>query len=622
MTAVRKSQVQQDWLFGVTNSALGRRWRLVSAPEDRIAALKDDLHIDHTLAYLLAARGYTPETGKIFLEPRLRDQMPDPLIFKDMGVAVDRLERAAKTGELIGGIVDYDVDGQTAAAIFARYCRLLSKYAPQYDMRFRYTSPDRLEEGYGPNVEIVRQLKEDGAQLLLTADCGVVAHSSIDEAIRLGIDTIVTDHHMQSGDLPKALAVINPNRLDEIDNPHKYLCGAALVFMLVVALNRKLGNPVPSSEMLALTDLVALATVADVVPLVGLNRAFVTTGLRQMQLRQNAGLTALCDVASLTETVSVRDLGFALGPRVNASGRIGDYTLGTKLLACDNPDDAILLAQELDRYNTMRKDMQAKIFDAALPEARMQAEQGAKCIIVAHEDWHPGVIGIVAGKIKEELELPAFVIGSYKGRWTGSGRSIPGVNLGHHIHHAVDAGLLVKGGGHAMAGGLTIDPARLDDFRTYMDTEVGRDILLAGGRPPYDVHALVSLGALTPDFVGNLDRLAPFGQGNVSPRLALNAVSVIGVRLIGKNSDTITCELVDEGRNRIKALAFGAASQPHGQALIEANRTQSLLHVVGDAKLDTYAGRTKATLYVSDVAWPDERSVAPAKPHIRLKPSA
>lgn len=613
---------ENNYLFGVETSTLGRRWQLISAPDEAVQALKHALDIPHTAAYLMAARGYTPETGEAFLRPSLREQMPDPLIFKDMDVAVERLVRAAKAGERVGGIVDYDVDGQTAAAIFTRYSRLLSQHAPQYSLPFHYASPDRLEEGYGPNVELVRRLKEEGAELLLTADCGVVAHSSIDEAIRLGIDTIVTDHHMQSGELPKALAVINPNRIDEVDNPHKYLCGAALVFMMCVALNRALGNPVPSKDMLALTDLVALATVADVVPLIGLNRAFVSTGMKQMGLRQNVGLSALCDVASVGEEIGVRDLGFALGPRINASGRLGDYTLGAKLMACDSRDDAILLAQELDRYNTMRKDEQAKIFEAALPQARAQAEAGARCIIVANEEWHPGVIGIVAGKIKEELELPAFVIGAYKGRFTGSGRSIAGVNIGHHIHHAVDAGLLLKGGGHAMAGGIGIDMARLEDFRSFINTAVSQDIASMGGRPPYDIHALVSVGALTPDFIDQMQRLGPYGQGNVSPRLALNAVNVLGVRFVGKNQDTIACELLDEGRNRVNAVAFGAALQPHGLALIEANRTQTPLHIVGEAKINTYRDKRQASLEIRDVAWPDDRSKAAprsVKPHIRAK---
>lgn len=599
-------------LFGVSSSALGRRWQLVDAAEAQVRALKDSLDIPHTAAYLMAARGYTPETGPVFLRPSLRDQLPDPLIFKDMGVAVERLVRAAKTGERIGGIVDYDVDGQTAAAVFMRYSRLLSAHAPQYSLPFRFAAPDRLEEGYGPNIELVRRLKDEGTELLLTADCGVVAHSSIDEAIRLGIDTIVTDHHLQAGELPKALAVINPNRLDEVDNPHKYLCGAALVFMMVVALNRALGNPVPSKDMLALTDLVALATVADVVPLIGLNRAFVTTGMKQMSLRQNPGLAALCEVAAVGEVIGVRDLGFALGPRINASGRIGDYTLGAKLMASEDPGEALALAQELDRYNTQRKDMQTGILEAALPEARAQAEAGAKCIVVAQEGWHPGVIGIVAGKIKEELELPAFVIGSYKGRWTGSGRSIAGVNLGHHIHQAVEAGLLLKGGGHAMAGGLGIDRARLEDFRIFINSAVSKDMAALGGRPAYDVHALVSVGAVTTDFIDQLQRLAPFGQGNVTPRLALNAVMISGLRLVGKNQDTIACDLVDEGRNRVGAVAFGAAAQPHGQALIQASRTQTPLHVVGEAKISTYRDRRQANIEVRDVAWPEGSLQKPA----------
>src|SRR5215475_1891072 len=523
--------------LGVERSATGRAWRdrLDERASARSLAIVQRHELPELLARVLAGRGVEVEDALAFLDPTVRTLMPDPDTLAGMAAAATRIADAIGRGETVAIFGDYDVDGATAAATLARFLRYAG-LTPLIHI------PDRLFEGYGPNVEAVRSLAERGATLLVTVDCGTTSHDALAEAARLGMQTIVIDHHLADEALPKALAVINPNRQDDLSQLG-HLAAVGLVFMTLVAVNRELRKrgfwtaERPAPDLLGLLDLVALGTVADVVPLKGLNRAFVAKGLLAMRRRENIGLTALMDVARLSGPPEPWHLGFLLGPRINAGGRIGRATLGVDLLLHQDEVEAGRLAAELDRLNRERQAIE--IATVAQAEAEAMAALGAEdkgaVVVTAAEGWHPGVVGLVAARLKEKFSRPAFAIALEPGGvGTGSGRSIPGVDLGKAVRQAVADGVLLKGGGHAMAAGITLCREKLAEFRVYLERALAQE--LAQGRHGNELYidAAITGRGVTAQLARTLDRAGPFGSGNPEPVLALPAHELIYVEEVGK----------------------------------------------------------------------------------------
>lgn len=583
----------------VMRSFLGNRWQLRTAPERDTQALAQAFRLTDAVARILAARGFDKESAEPFLTPRLRDQMPDPSGFLDMDLAAARLAEAVHRQESVAIFGDYDVDGATSGALLRLFLRDLGVEARSY-------VPDRLTEGYGPNVTAMRTLATEGTTLCLTVDCGTTAFDPLEAAQRAGMDVIVLDHHTAEITLPPAVAVVNPNRLDETSE-HGTLAAVGVTFLFCVAVNRTLRQRGfyanrQEPDLRRFLDLVALGTVADVVPLVGLNRVLVAQGLEVMARRQNLGLTALADVSGLKERPQAWHLGFLLGPRVNAGGRVGRSDLGTRLLVTTDPLEAQQLAQELHQLNEERRTLEALITEQALLQAEEQAQAGCSVLVVTDESWHPGVIGIVAGRLKERYNLPALVLGGNEGRLTGSGRSIKGVDLGSAVICARQAGLILKGGGHAMAAGVTLLPDQLAPFRAFLEERIGAERVRNGADGPLTLHcdAVLSVGGASVPFITQLDRLAPFGQGNPEPRVVIRDVRIGFAKAVGSDGDHVTCRLTGTDGQTMKAIAFRSATLPHGEALLNAG--QRLFHVLGTLKVETWGQKTAPSLQISDVA--------------------
>ena len=591
----------------VTRSVTGRRWLLREGDERAGLMLAQRLGLPEVVGRLLAARGIDAEAAPHFLNPTLRDALPDPNCLRDMERAVARLIAAIKDAEPIAIFGDYDVDGATSSALLARFFAAIG--AP-----VRIYIPDRIREGYGPNAPALLRLRAEGVKVVITVDCGITAFDALADAAQAGLDVIVVDHHVAEPRLPEAAAVINPNRLDDTSGLGM-LAAVGVSFLLAVALNRGLrdagwyargrhGEP----DLLNLLDLVALGTVCDVVKLNGLNRAFVTQGLRVMAKRHNTGLAALADAARIAEKPSEYHAGFILGPRVNAGGRVGEASLGARLLTTNDAVEAAELAQQLDGFNAERQAIEAEVLEEALArlEAAGDADAGAPLIVIAGEGWHAGVIGIVASRIKEKYSRPALVIGLDGDIGKGSGRSVDGVDLGSAVIAARQAGLLVNGGGHKMAAGLTVERAQLPALTAFLNERVGAALeqSRAEGRavPTLNVDAQIRLGGATAELIAAIGQIAPFGAGNPEPRFVLPAVRVVKADVVGKGH--VRCILSDVdargGKNRLKAIAFRAAGEPLGDALLA---TRGLpLHLAGKIRLDTWQGREGVQFLIDDAA--------------------
>lgn len=585
--------------LGVEHSVRGKRWRDRLADERAALALSQQTGLPEIVGRVLVARGVAAEDVDGFLNPSLRSLLPDPSHLRDMDVAVERLVRAITNGETVAVFGDYDVDGATSSALLVRYFAALGRETPVY-------IPDRQSEGYGPNAPALRKLKQAGASVVVTVDCGTTAFDALSAAAEDGLDVIVLDHHVAEPRLPAAHAVVNPNRLDET-SAHGELAAVGVTFLLVVALNRALrqaewfGKGHQEPNLLGWLDIVALGTVCDVAPLTGLNRALVTQGLKVMAGRGNPGLAALADVAGLDSRPDAYHLGFVMGPRVNAGGRVGEAGLGARLLATGEPAEARAMAERLDGYNKERQRIEAEVLEAAMAQAKEQAVDDPPAIVVADHGWHPGVIGIVAGRLKEEFDRPACVIALENGEGKGSGRSVPGVKLGSAIIAAHQAGCLLGGGGHDMAAGFSVSADRLDDFRVFLndhvlrqdaDMERARDLRLDGSLAP--------TGA-TVDLVETLDALGPFGAGNARPRFAFPSARIVKADIVGK--DHVRCFVTAaDGGNRIKAIAFRAAGKPLGEALLRSGGVP--LHLAGHLRIDTWGGTPTVQLVIEDAAWP------------------
>ena len=582
-------------VLNIDRSILGQPWRWRSLVSDaRDGASGDDL-----VAQLLLARGCPRDAIEAHRSPSIRGFMPDPSIFRDMDRAAERLAAAVIARERVAVFGDYDVDGATSAALLIRLLRALGLDPVPY-------IPDRLMEGYGPSGEALVRLGAAGASLIVTVDCGAQAFEALAMARDAGIDVIVVDHHKCASELPAAYALVNPNRLDETEAAaaHGHLAAVGVAFLLGAALLRLLrqrGHFARGGEpsLIELLDIVALGTVADVAALRGLNRAFVAQGLKVLAARRNIGMAALLDVAGLNRAPVASDLGFALGPRINAGGRVGRSDLGVRLLTTDDPAEARAIAAELDRLNAERRAIEAAVQEAA--EATPLAHP-ALCI-AAGMGWHPGVIGIVAGRLKEKHGIPAIVIAiDENGIGKGSGRSIAGVDLGAAVLAAREEGLLIAGGGHAMAAGLTIAAERIADFTAFLADRLAEPVARAAGDRALLVDALVAPRGVTPGLVDALEAGGPYGMGWPAPRVAAGPVRIVKADIVG-NGHVRAIMSGDDGAS-LKTVAFRAADGALGQALLGASRDRRLW-IAGRAKIDDWGSRPAAELHLDDAAWAD-----------------
>ena len=560
--------------------------------------------LDHDLVtQLLLARGVAHDDVERHRNPSLRAFLPDPSAFRDMDQAAERLAQAIVTGEALTVYGDYDVDGATSAALLIRLLRMLGHPA-------RYYIPDRLLEGYGPSGEALVRLGQEGSSLIVTVDCGAMAFEALEMAHTAGIDVIVVDHHKCAPELPKAMALVNPNRLDEDDlaAAHGHLAAVGVAFLLAVATVRVLRQrgffaDRPEPDLFSLLDLVALGTVADVAALHGLNRALVAQGLKVMAQRQNIGMAALIDASRLNRAPTCSDLGFALGPRINAGGRVGEATLGVRLLTTEDPEEARAIAAQLSQLNEERRAIEAAVQEAA--EAQLESQHNRAVVLLAGAGWHPGVIGIVAGRIKEKSGRPAIVIAldaDEHGHGKGSGRSIAGVDLGAAIIAAREAGLLAAGGGHAMAAGLTVAPDRLGALAEFLDERLGAAVIAAQAGQSLQLDLAVAPGGLVPPLVETLESAGPYGMGWPGPRVAVGPVRLVKADLVGKDHVRLIVR-GDDGAS-FKAMAFRQAETELGQALL--NRAQGRrFWLAGRAKIDDWGSRPAAELHVDDAAWAD-----------------
>lgn len=584
----------------VDRSATGRRWsdRLDAAARNAAQAIAQTTGLPELVARIMAARGVTQEQAAGFLSPSLRELMPDPSILTDMGNAAERIARAVEAGERVAIFGDYDVDGAASAALLDRFLRHFGIDAQVY-------IPDRVIEGYGPNVEAIRALAQAGANLLITVDCGAVSFEPLAEAARLGLDVVVLDHHQMGTEAPSALALVNPNRQDDLSGLG-HLCAAGIVFMTLVAVNRRLreagSSATPLPDLLQWLDLVALATVCDVVPLKGLNRAFVVKGLAVMRSMSNPGLAALAAAARLSGPPQVYHLGFLLGPRINAGGRIGDAALGARLLACDDPAEAHALAAQLETLNAERQAAEKAMLEDAVAqaEAEIGAGEGPPVLVVQASDWHVGIVGLIAARLKERFNRPAIAIHfDGRGQGTGSGRSIAGVDLGAAIRTAVENGLLVKGGGHAMAAGLTIDQHRLVELRAFLEETLGQKVADAMHADALRIDGALTARAATLDLFEQLEHAGPYGAGHPAPVLAFPAHGVRYARVVG--NDHVSCRLSAGDGASLNAIAFRSADTPLGKLLLQ---QPARIHLAGTLSADFWQGTRRLQLRVIDAAKP------------------
>ena len=584
--------------LNVENSATGKRWEERLADPRRGLALSQRLGLPEIVGRVLAARDVGLEDAEAYLNPTLRQFLPDPSHLRDMDLAVERLVAAIRNRERIAVFGDYDVDGATSSA-------LLQRFLKQAGADLRVYIPDRISEGYGPNAAALRKLKAEGIAVVVTVDCGITAFEPLEDAAGQGLDVIVVDHHAAEPRLPAAAAVVNPNRQDE-DSDCGHLAAVGVTFLLVVALNRGLRTAgwfqqigVPEPDLKQWLDLVALGTVCDVVPLYGLNRAFVTQGLKVMAQRRNPGIVALSDIAKLSERPDSFHLGFMLGPRVNAGGRVGESDLGATLLASDDPNEARELAQQLDRYNAERRELEALVLDQAIEQVESFPEGPAGVVIAAAPGWHPGVIGIVASRLKDRYNRPAIVIAlDENGLGKGSGRSVPGVDLGSTVIAARQAGLLINGGGHPMAAGLTVAADSLDALKAFLSERISAQLAAVNYVPSLGIDGAIQPGGASAELLREIERCGPFGVGNPQPRFVLPSVQVANAGVVG--ADHVRCNLVGIDGKRIKGIAFRALDNPLGQMLLKTGGLP--LHVAGKLKLDSWSGRDAVQIIIEDAA--------------------
>jgi single-stranded-DNA-specific exonuclease len=587
--------------LGVESSATGRAWRnrLDDRGSARALAIAQRHDLPELLARILAGRNVEVDAVEAFLDPAIKRMMPDPNVLTAMPEAATRIADAIVRGETVAIFGDYDVDGATSAALLARFLRHAG-IDPMIHI------PDRLFEGYGPNIEAVRALTGRGATLLVAVDCGTTSPEPLAEAKKLGVDVVVIDHHQADEVLPPAVAIVNPNRRDDLSGLG-HLAAVGLTFMTVVAVNRVLRSrgfwteARPEPDLLSLVDDVALGTVADVVPLTGLNRAFVAKGLIALRRRERAGHVSLMDAARLSGPPEAWHLGFLLGPRINAGGRIGRADLGVRLLIEDDPVEAAKIAAELDRLNRERQTIEVATLAQAEAEAMaaLGSEKRGAVVVTAAEGWHPGVVGLVAARLKEKFGRPAFAIAiEPSGVGTGSGRSIAGVDIGRAVRRAVAEGLITKGGGHAMAAGVTVRKDALAPLRAFLEATLGADVEAARRTNGLFIDGAVSAAGANPELVALLERAGPFGSGNPEPTVALPAHTIAYAEEVSQAHIRVRLKSADG--TTVGGIAFRAAGQKLGAALLEGRGR--LIHAAGSLALDRWQGQERVQFKLSDIA--------------------
>ena len=609
MTAALKLQgedVREDQAayLGVTRSVKEQIWRERLSPQQtRIAtAISQQQELPDLLGRIMAARGATLDNVATLMAPTLKAMLPDPSSLQDMEKGAARFAEAIVNREKIAIFGDYDVDGACSSALMARYLR-------GHGLDPEIYIPDRIFEGYGPNVAAIEKLIAGGAQLIVTVDCGGTSHGPLGAAKDLDTDVIVIDHHQMEEQLPPAAAVVNPNRQDDLSG-QGHLCAAGVVFLFLIAVTRHLrrqgwyGGDKPEPDLLRLVDLVALATICDVVPLTGVNRAFVSQGLKIMHRRANAGLRALADAAGLKSAPTPYHLGYVMGPRINAGGRIGDAALGARLLANDNDAEAARIAAQLTQLNRERQEMEQRCCEEAfaMAEIRLEANPDLPVIIVGSEDWHKGLVGLVASRLMDRFRRPALAIAwnAENGEGTGSARSIAGADIGQAVRAALAEGHLVKGGGHAMAAGVTLARERLEAFETFLSDHLASMVTAARESSSLYIDGALTPEAATIELADLIEKAGPFGAGNPSPRFVFPSHRVTSVRRMGEAH--LRCTLRSAGGSSIGAIAFRCLGTPLGDALQKDDGRP--VHIAGRLQRDSWGGREKIEVLIEDLAYP------------------
>ena len=590
--------VQRAFL-GVERSVSGNRWvsRLDQAGQNRALAIAQVHGLPELIARVLAGRGVGIDEAMAFLDPTIRSLMPDPYLLTDCEKAAQRLLRAIKAGETVAIFGDYDVDGAASSALLYRFLTHFGVSASIY-------IPDRIFEGYGPNPNAINQLIDNGATLIATVDCGSTSFEALEAASARNIDVVVIDHHQVAHELPPCHALVNPNREDDLSG-QGHLCAAGVVFLVLVAALRQLreagDSRARSVDLLAWLDIVALATVCDVVPLKGLNRAYVVKGLIAARHQGNPGLAALFRKAGLGGPVTPYHFGFLIGPRINAGGRIGDAALGARLLTLDDTAEAETIAAKLDELNRERQAMEAAMLQEAEGEALAEYGNGdgASVIITARENWHPGIVGLIASRLKDKFRRPAFAIAfDSSGKGTGSGRSINGFDMGRMVRAAIDAGLLVKGGGHAMAAGLTVERSNLGKLRAFFTEKAEKQVAGLVANETLKIDGALGASGATVELIDRLETAGPYGSGHPQPVFALPSHRLRDSRLVGQSHIKVTLEAQDGGR--VEGIAFRAAETPLGELLLSSRGAQ--IHVAGTLGADHWQGSRRVQLRVTDAA--------------------
>ena len=590
--------MQRKTFLSVERSATGHHWveRLDARGANMALAIAQKHAIPDLVARILAGRGVTEEAAVAYLDPALRDLMPDPHVITDLQAVAARLASAILAREPVAIFGDYDVDGAASSA-------LISRVMAHFSVPHEIYIPDRIFEGYGPNPAAMEELVKRGAKLIVTVDCGTNSAAAIAAGRAAGADVIVIDHHQPGGPLPEGVAVANPNREDDLSGLG-HLCAAGVAFMVLVDVMRQLRGKTesPLPDLLGLLDLVALATVCDVVPLTGLNRAFVVKGLQLARRSANPGLAELARVSRIGEPLNAFHFGFLIGPRINAGGRIGDAALGARLLTLDDPSEARAIAEQLDQLNSERQAMEKAMLEEAEAQAGPDlAEGGPPVIVVAQDKWHPGIVGLLAARMKEKARRPAFAIAfNPSGTGTGSGRSIPGVDLGRLVRKAVEAGLLIKGGGHAMAAGITIEKSRVGDFRAFLEVEAKERVAGLLADSELEIDGAISAGGATLEFMELIERAGPYGSGNPAPLFVLPNHRLAHTRLVGNGH--VSASLTAMDKSTLHTIAFRAEGTAIGDFL-HANVGQ-IVHVAGHLSVNHFNGRRTVQMRIVDAATP------------------
>jgi single-stranded-DNA-specific exonuclease len=595
--ALHSEDHNSDLFLGIERSLTGKKW-LTRPVDERIAlAISQRLGLPEVVGRVLSARHIGLDEAEQYFNPTLRTLLPDPSTLKDMDAGAERLAKAIMQSERVAVFGDYDVDGATSSALLIRFFRAVGSDIVLY-------VPDRLKEGYGPNTDALLKLRDDGVSLVVTVDCGTASHEPLKAAADAGIDVIVVDHHVAEAKLPAVSALINPNRLDETGTLGQ-LAAVGVTFLLLVALNRTLRQAGwyesrPEPNLLDWLDIVALGTVCDMVPLTGVNRALVSQGLKVMAKRGNAGLCALGDVAGLNESPGTFHAGFIFGPRVNAGGRIGASDLGARLLSSNDQAEVHMLAEKLDGLNKERQEIEAGVLEAAIASVEKTDQSNMPLVIACGEGWHPGVIGIVASRLKERYNLPAIVIALDEEFGVASGRSVSGIDLGAAVIAARQAGLLTKGGGHKMAAGFTVAREKLDALSAFFAEQISSLIDTAGIVPTLMLDGAIQAGGATVEMIETLEMAGPFGSGNPEQKFAISNAQIAYANLVGRDKTHLQVSLTGDGGGKLQGICFRATDTPIAQTLL--NHNGAPFHIAGRLRLNTWQGVTRPQILIDDVA--------------------